>query len=107
MSNPSSNRGNAPRGQNSGYPNNNRNSNNGTATLRLNQGDRLDVFTVVERGEGKKVWWVSVGSAWVNRDGSLNIRLDALPVNGQLQVRMPRADDAPQGNDNGGNHGPY
>jgi hypothetical protein len=30
---------------------------------------------------------VRVGAAFVNRDGSLNVRLDAMPVNGELQIR--------------------
>lgn len=45
------------------------------------------VYTVVERGGDKSIW-VRIG--WVhgtNHDGSYNITLDALPVNGKLQVR--------------------
>ena len=48
------------------------------------------VFSVVERG--KKKYWMRVGMAFVNRDGSLNVRLDALPLNGQLHIR----DEAPR-----------
>jgi hypothetical protein len=44
------------------------------------------VYTVVERAPGKS-FWVRVGVGFTNRDGSLNLRLDAIPVNGQLQVR--------------------
>jgi hypothetical protein len=44
------------------------------------------VFTVVERGQGKSIW-VRIGVGFTNRDGSLNLRLDALPVSGTLQVR--------------------
>src|SRR5580700_9859185 len=44
------------------------------------------VFTVVERGPGKS-FWTRVGVGFVNQDGSLNLRLDAIPVNGTLQVR--------------------
>jgi hypothetical protein len=44
------------------------------------------VYTVVERGPGKS-FWTRVGIGTVNRDGSLNLRLDAIPVNGTLQVR--------------------
>jgi hypothetical protein len=44
------------------------------------------VYTVVERGQGKS-FWTRVGIGSVNRDGSLNLRLDAIPVNGVLQVR--------------------
>ncbi len=44
------------------------------------------VYTVVERSPGK-AFWTRVGVGFVNRDGSLNLRLDAMPVNGTLQVR--------------------
>jgi hypothetical protein len=44
------------------------------------------VYTIVERAPGKS-FWVRVGVGFTNRDGSLNLRLDAVPVNGQLQVR--------------------
>jgi hypothetical protein len=44
------------------------------------------VFTVVDRGQGKSVW-IRIGVGFTNRDGSLNLRLDALPVSGTLQVR--------------------
>jgi len=43
------------------------------------------VFTVVER-QGKS-YWTRVGVGFVNRDGSITLRLDAIPINGQLQVR--------------------
>ena len=35
--------------------------------------------------------WVRVGVAFENRDGSLNVLLDALPLTGRLQIR-DRAD---------------
>jgi hypothetical protein len=44
------------------------------------------VFTVIDRGQGKSIW-VRVGVGFTNRDGSLNLKLDAIPVNGTLQVR--------------------
>lgn len=44
------------------------------------------VYTVVERGEGR-TFWVRIGVAFTNRDGSINIRLDAVPVNGTMQIR--------------------
>jgi hypothetical protein len=37
--------------------------------------------------EGEKVMWRRVGSGFVNRDGSYNLYLDALPVNGKLHMR--------------------
>jgi hypothetical protein len=56
------------------------------------------VYTVVNRGEGKS-FWTKVGVGFVNRDGSWNLRLDAIPTNGTLQVRdwEPRdADGTPE-----------
>ena len=44
------------------------------------------VWTVVDRGQGKS-FWTRVGVGFVNRDGSLTLRLDAIPINGNLQVR--------------------
>jgi hypothetical protein len=44
-------------------------------------------FTVRSRGEGKKAYWARIGSAWTNRDGSFTVRLDALPLNGELVIR--------------------
>jgi hypothetical protein len=43
------------------------------------------VYTVVDRGG--KSFWVRIGVGFTNRDGSLNLRLDAIPVNGTIQVR--------------------
>lgn len=49
------------------------------------------VWTMVERtpqgGGAAKTYWTRVGVGFVNRDGSLNLRLDAIPINGVLQVR--------------------
>lgn len=50
-----------------------------------------EVFTVIERGQ--RSHWLRIGTAFVNRDGSLNVKLDALPVNGTLQIREPDPKD--------------
>jgi hypothetical protein len=42
-------------------------------------------YNVVEKG-GKR-YWNRVGSAFHNRDGSMNIYLDALPRDGKIQIR--------------------
>jgi hypothetical protein len=44
------------------------------------------VYTVVQSKSGKSAW-VKLGAGWVNSDGSLNLKLDALPTNGTIQVR--------------------
>ena len=44
-------------------------------------------YTVVEREKDGREFWVRIGAAFVNRDGSLHVRLDAMPVNGKLHIR--------------------
>lgn len=43
------------------------------------------VYVITERNENK--YWNRVGVAFVNRDGSLNVRLEALPLTGELHIR--------------------
>ena len=45
------------------------------------------VYTIVERGD--KRYWIRLGTAFVNGDGSLNVKLDATPMNGMLNIRDP------------------
>ncbi len=45
------------------------------------------VYTIVDRGQDKKPIWLRIGAAFVNRDQSLNVRLDAYPQNGTLHIR--------------------
>ena len=44
-------------------------------------------YNIIDRGEGKPRIWSRVGSAFVNRDGSINIILDSLPLGGKIQIR--------------------
>lgn len=55
----------------------------------MSNGKRLQVFSVKdETRDGKKsTIWVKAGSAWVNRDGSINVYLDVLPLDGRLHIR--------------------
>lgn len=43
------------------------------------------VFAISERNG--KSYWIRIGAAFVNHDGSETVLLDALPVNGRLQIR--------------------
>ncbi len=53
---------------------------------------RLAVFAIQEpRDDGEKVFWRQIGVAFTNRDGSINVILDALPCQtNRLQIREPR-----------------
>lgn len=44
-------------------------------------------YTVRPTGTDKKGFWVEIGAAWTNKDGSLSVKLDALPVNGDMVIQ--------------------
>lgn len=48
------------------------------------------VYVITSRNN--KSFWNRVGVAFVNSDGSINVKLEALPVSGELQIRdyIPR-----------------
>lgn len=48
----------------------------------------LSVYVIVKH-PGRPPYWLSVGKAFVNTDGSLNVRLDANPIDGKLHIRRP------------------
>ena len=65
---------------------------------------RRAVFVITEKTtpEGQRSYWTKVGAAFDNRDGSVTIKLDALPLSGTLQIRdedrdarRERANNAP------------
>ena len=47
------------------------------------------VYTIVngKKGNSDKSYWNRIGSAFVNKDGSLNVVLNAFPVDGRLHIR--------------------
>jgi hypothetical protein len=68
----------------------------GAAGLSAATGKRLAAFNVIERKGADKPFWHRVGTAFINRDGSINVFLDSLPLQGKIQLREDRervADD--------------
>jgi hypothetical protein len=54
-------------------------------------GRRLAVYAIPESKDGAKSFWPKIGVAFTNRDGSIAILLDALPLGtNRLQVRELR-----------------
>lgn len=49
---------------------------------------RWVAYTIRSRGE--RSFWIRIGVAFVNQDGSLNLYLDAMPLDGKLQLREAR-----------------
>ena len=57
------------------------------------------VYTISEGEHPNQDRWRAIGAAFVNSDGSMNVLLDALPINGKLHIRdpKPRADEQKDG----------
>ncbi len=54
----------------------------------------LAVYAVLDRKDGGKPYWMKIGAAFTNRDGSLTAVLDAFPSStNRLQIREARAFD--------------
>lgn len=56
------------------------------AETMFKPGVKLAVFSIRKLASGA-IKWVRAGDAFVNRDGSLNIELDVLPLDGRIHVR--------------------
>ena len=47
------------------------------------------VYVIIENERLEKPFFRRVGTAFVNKDDSLNVHLDALPLHGRLHIREP------------------
>ena len=50
-------------------------------------GKRYAVFSVRKQEKTGAAIWVRAGYAWANADGSANVTLDVLPLDGKLHIR--------------------
>jgi hypothetical protein len=68
------------------------------AVMEGNPARMFKVIIPVERKDGSK-FWMRIGSAFVNKDASLNVYLDALPAgnNKMIQVREMSEEDFGRG----------
>jgi hypothetical protein len=73
------------------------------------------VLCPIRNEKTNRTYWMRIGNAFLNRDGSTNVYLDAYPANGRLQIRdmderdfapRPGADDGPRGGDDGARFAP-
>jgi len=46
-----------------------------------------DIYTIINNGKDKKGFWLKIGVAFENQDGSLNVALNCLPLDGKLHIR--------------------
>jgi hypothetical protein len=60
--------------------------------MKRNQDKRPTHAVYVVDGEGDNAFWTKVGAAWQHEDREgFSISLTALPLNGRLVVRKPKA----------------
>lgn len=57
--------------------------------------ETLTVYALTELGPRNTIW-DRVGTAFVNKDGSINITLRATPTSGRLQLRKEAVKEAPE-----------
>lgn len=57
------------------------------------------VYTVTERDA--RSFWTRIGVAFVNRDGSFTLKLDAVPLAGTIQLRDVEAREESRGRSDG------
>lgn len=60
----------------------------------MDQSKMKIAYVITQRGTNK--YWTKIGVAFVNKDGSINVKLEAVPVNGEIHVRdyVPREESA-------------
>jgi len=58
-----------------------------------NQKPDYTVYTIIEKNGDGEDYWQRVGSTWTNKDGSINLSLNASPLNGKLHIRESKSDD--------------
>ncbi len=48
---------------------------------------KFEAWNIIERKPGEKAFWHKVGIGYLNRDGSINVLLDSIPLQGKVQLR--------------------
>jgi len=51
-------------------------------------------YTVTKRAG--RTFWTRIGVAFTNKDGSITVRLDAVPVTGKLCLRSAKSEQKPE-----------
>lgn len=47
---------------------------------------RMKIVYMITERNGRS-FWNRIGVAFVNSDGSLNVKLEAIPISGEMQIR--------------------
>jgi hypothetical protein len=65
------------------------------------EASKMKIVYVISDRSGRK-FWNRIGVAFINSDGSMNVKLEAIPVSGEMQIRdyVPREDGVGNGRNN-------
>ena len=58
-----------------------------------NEKKKPDLHAFVVTGTAANPFYTRIGAAWINKVGGYGLRLDALPVNGEIVLFPPREND--------------
>ncbi len=50
-------------------------------------------YAVIRYRKDDKAYWNRIGVGWDNKDGSINVQLNALPIDGRINLRVPKPKD--------------
>lgn len=67
-----------------------------TDTTAQPKKEYYEAYVVRETKEGQPNSWVRIGAGFVNVDGSINVVLDANPLDGTFQLRKPKPKEETQ-----------
>ena len=54
-----------------------------------NRWDVMSIREYTDRAGVQKTNWTKIGVAFTNKNGSINVQLDAFPIDGKLQLQVP------------------
>ncbi len=60
--------------------------------------NRWEVMSIreYEKNGEKKTQWTKIGVAFTNQNGSINVQLDCIPIDGKMQLQVPLTDEERQ-----------
>jgi len=56
--------------------------------MATNNKPKYEIFHVRDSNNGGKGYWTKIGAGFENKDGSVNMVFDCIPVDGRCQLRV-------------------
>lgn len=59
--------------------------------MSKNNAPDYHVYQII--GEGEDAYWNRIGAAWKIKGDAINVQLNSLPLDGKVQLRVPKPKD--------------